>query len=109
MKTYIISDFVGIIDDITIKNQKIFYSVEHILSKIEDKFGECYNKKFVEDLVNQIDYLYLKLDDFEFSKFEIEINLKVKKFNEIKFSYYADEFCGIEEFNSNISKGIYNL
>ncbi|MCL4582990.1 hypothetical protein KST10_07395 [Fusobacterium animalis] len=109
MKTYIISDFVGIIDDIIIKNQKIFYSVEHILSKIEDKFGECYNKKFVEDLVNQIDYLYLKLDDFEFSKFEIEINLKVKKFNEIKFSYYGDEFYGIEEFNNNISKGIYNL
>ena len=109
MKTYIISDFVGIIDNIIIKNQKIFYSVEHILSKIEDKFGECYNKKFVEDLVNQIDYLYLKLDDFEFSKFEIEINLKVNKFNEIKFSYYGDEFYGIEEFNNNISKGIYNL
>ena len=109
MEAKIIQEFKGMINNVSIKNEKLFYCIEYILSRIENKFGECFNKKFVEDLVNQIDYLYLKLDDFEFSKFEIEINLKVKKFNEIKFSYYGDEFYGIEEFNNNISKGIYNL
>ncbi len=51
MKIEIISDFIGRINNIVIKDKRIFYSVEYILSKIENKFGECYNKKFIEDLV----------------------------------------------------------
>jgi len=109
MKIEIISDFIGRINNIVIKDKRIFYSVEYILSKIENKFGECYNKKFIEDLVEQLNYLDLKIENFEFSKFELEINLDVKSFKEIKFKYYINEFYGIKEFNDNISRKMYSL
>ena len=55
MKIEIISDFIGRINNIVIKDKRIFYSVEYILSKIEkdfkEKYENIYNKKFIEDLV----------------------------------------------------------
>jgi len=53
--------------------------------------------------------LDLKIENFEFSKFELEINLDVKSFKEIKFKYYINEFYGIKEFNDNISREMYSL
>ena len=37
MKIEIISDFIGRINNIVIKDKRIFYSIEYILSKIENK------------------------------------------------------------------------
>ncbi|WP_405354506.1 hypothetical protein [Fusobacterium polymorphum] len=56
-----------------------------------------------------MDYLDSKVENFEFSKFELEINLNVKSFKEIKFKYYTNELYGIKEFNDNISSGLYSL
>ena len=109
MKAEIISDFIGKIDKIVIKDKRIFYSVEYILARIENKFGKCYNKKFIKELSEQLDYLDSKVENFEFSKFELEINLNVKSFKEIKFKYYTNELYGIKEFNDNISSGLYSL
>ena len=50
MEAKIIQEFKGILNNVLIENEKLYYCIEYILSKIEDKFGECFNKKFVEDL-----------------------------------------------------------
>ena len=47
MKAVIVSDFIGIINDVVIEEKRIYYSIEYILSKIEKKFGQCYNKRFI--------------------------------------------------------------
>ena len=109
MKAVIVSDFIGIINDVVIEEKRIYYSIEYILSKIEKKFCQCYNKRFINDLVDQLNYLYLKLEQFDFSKFEIGMNLGVKTFNELKFDYDENDFYGIKEFNNNIFNGVYNL
>lgn len=109
MKAVIVSDFIGIINDVVIEDKRIYYSIEYILSRIENKFGQCYNKKFINDLLHQLNYLYLKLEDFDFSKFELGVNFDVKTFNELKFKYDENDFYGIEEFNDNIFNGVYNL
>ena len=103
MKAVIVSDFIGIINDVVIEDKRIYYSIEYILSRIENKFGQCYNKKFINDLLHQLNYLYLKLEQFDFSKFELGVNFDVKTFNEL------NDFYGIEEFNDNIFNGVYNL
>lgn len=109
MKAVIVSDFIGIINDVVIEDKRMYYSIEYILSRIENEFGQCYNKKFINDLVHQLNYLYLKLEQFDFSKFEIGMNFGVKTFNELKFDYDENDFYGIKEFNNNIFNGVYNL
>ena len=90
MKAVIVSDFIGIINDVVIEDKRMYYSTEY-------------------DLVHQLNYLYLKLEQFDFSKFEIGMNLDVKTFNELKFDYDENDFYGIKEFNNNIFNGVYNL
>ena len=44
MEAKIIQEFKGMINNVSIKNEKLYYCIEYILSRIENKFGECFNK-----------------------------------------------------------------
>ena len=85
MEAKIIQEFKGIINNVLIKNEKMYYCIEYILSRIENKFGECFNKKFVENLKLTLDYLYYKNEYFSFEEFERGINYDVDKFKNLVF------------------------
>ncbi len=110
MKTEIIQEFKGVINGIEIEDRNIFYSMEFILEQIERKFGECYNDKFVEDLIATIDKLYSKCDDFTFNTLESEFYnciYNADKFENIEFDYYGSHWM-IEILNDRLKAGEYN-
>ena len=53
MQTNIESKFKGYINSIEFDKQKVFETLTYILIKIENKFGEIYTNKFIEDLRNE--------------------------------------------------------
>lgn len=108
MEAKIIQEFKGIINDVLIENEKIYYCIEYILSKIEDKFGECFNKKFVEDLKITLNKLYYKNEYFYFEDFERKINFNVTNFKSLVFSYNYETY-GFESLNEGIFNGKYYI
>lgn len=52
MQTNIENKFKGYINSIEFDKQKLFETLTFILIKIENKFGEIYNDKFIVDLRN---------------------------------------------------------
>lgn len=103
MEAKIIQEFKGMLNNVLIKNEKVYYCIEYILSRIENKFGECFNKKFVEDLKLTLDYLYYKNEYFSFEEFERDINYDVDKFKNLVFEYNCETY----DFE-NLNKGIFN-
>lgn len=110
MESKINQEFNGNINNIQFNDKNNFYSTVFILEYINDKFGEMYNDKFIEDLSNTIDRMYMKYDDFSYSELENEFSDCVDKannFNDIKFTYYGSDWK-IESLNESIAKGEYN-
>lgn len=108
MEAKIIQGFKDMLNNVLIENEKIFYCIEYILSKIEDKFGECFNKKFVEDLKLTLDYLYYKNEYFSFEEFEREIDFDVDSFKRLVFRYNYETY-GFESLNEGIFNGKYDI
>ncbi|CAM3108345.1 hypothetical protein STFE110948_02510 [Streptobacillus felis] len=109
MKSEIINKFLGTINGVEITNEIIYYSTEFLLEQIENKFGEIYNKEFVEDLSNTIETMYLKYDEFSFSDLENEFYYCIKRadnFNDIQFEYFGLDWK-ITDLNESISEGKY--
>ena len=88
------------------KNYIIVLSI--FLSKIEDKFGECFNKKFVEDLKITLNKLYYKNEYFYFEDFEREIDFDVDSFKRLVFRYNYETYC-FESLNKGIFNGKYDI
>ena len=108
MEAKIIQGFKGMLNNVLIENEKIFYCIAYILSKIEDKFGECFNKKFIEDLKITLNKLYYKNEYFYFEDFEREIEFDVESFKRLVFRYNYETYC-FESLNEGIFNGKYNI
>lgn len=111
MDIKMISKFKGTINDVEFNNENTFYSVEFLLHKIEDKYGTCYNDKFIEDLRDTIDVMNYKYEEFSYSELEREFYEDIEnssKFNEIAFSYYGSDWK-IEELNKSIAENEYDI
>lgn len=108
MEAKIIQEFKGMLNNVLIENEKIFYCIEYILSKIEDKFGECFNKKFIEDLKITLDKLYYKNEYFYFEDFEREIDFDVYDFKRLVFKYNCETY-DFENLNKEIFNGKYDI
>ena len=96
------------LNNVLIENEKIFYCIEYILSKIEDKFGECFNKKFIEDLKITLNKLYYKNEYFYFEDFEREIEFDVESFKRLVFRYNYETY-GFESLNEANINGKYDI
>ena len=105
MEAKIVQEFKGVINNVSIKNEKLFYCIEYILSRIENKFGECFNKKFVEDLKITLDNLYYKNEYFYFER---EINFDVDSFKRLVFRYNYETY-GFDSLNEGIFNGKYDI
>ena len=108
MEAKIIQGFKGMLNNVLIENEKIFYCIEYILSRIENKFGECFNKKFVEDLKITLNKLYYKNEYFYFEDFEREIEFDVESFKRLVFRYNYETY-GFESLNEGIFNGKYDI
>ena len=109
MESKVIQQFLGEIDGIKFDKENVYYSSEHILSKIEEKFGSVYNKEFVEELRDTINTLNLKYDEFSFDTLENDFSNCIDEANEfknIKFTYYGDDWK-IEMLNEGIENNEY--
>ena len=105
MESKVIQQFLGEIDGVEFDKENVYYSSEHILSKIEEKFGSVYNKEFVEELRDTINTLNLKYDEFSFDTLENDFSNCIDEANEfknIKFTYYGDDWK-IEMLNEGIT------
>ena len=103
MQTNIESKFKGYINTIEFDKQKVFEILTYILIKIENKFGEIYNDKFIEDLRNEFNILeeimsYEDIYNINIILNEISLNINnATKFEELKltkspfFKYIEDD------------------
>ena len=110
MKARIIQEFKGKINEIEFDDKNIYSSVEFILGSIEDKFGEIYNDKFIIDLKETIERVYLKYDEFSFEVLENDFSSCIEeadKFEDIEFLYYESNWK-IERLNDNIKNKLYS-
>lgn len=92
MQTNIESKFKGYINSIEFDKQKVFESLTYILIKIENKFGEIYTNKFIEDLRNEFNILeeimsYEDIYNINIILNEISLNINnATKFEELKLT-----------------------
>lgn len=103
MQTNIESKFKGYINSIEFDKQKVFETLTYILIKIENKFGEIYTNKFIEDLRNEFNILeeimsYEDIYNINIILNEISLNTNnATKFEELKltkspfFKYIEDD------------------
>ena len=103
MQTKIESKFKGYINSIEFDKQKVFETLTYILMKIENKFGEIYTNKFIEDLRNEFNILeeimsYEDIYNINIILNEISLNINnATKFEELKltkspfFKYIEDD------------------
>lgn len=109
MKTNIESKFKGYINSIEFDNQKVFGTLTYILIKIENKFGEIYNDKFIEDLRNEFNILeeimsHEDIYNINIILNEISVNINnTTKFEELKLTK-SPFFKYIED---HLSEGYY--
>ncbi|XGU46109.1 hypothetical protein ACEXAJ_07085 [Fusobacterium necrophorum subsp. funduliforme] len=111
MENKIIQEFQGEINGVVFDDKNIYYASQFILEKVEEKFGEVYNKDFVEDLRNTIETMEYKYDEFSFAILEddfYEAVKEAKSFNEIEFSYYGSDWK-IDFLNENIKNNKYEI
>lgn len=111
MENKIIQEFQGEINGVVFDDKNIYYASQFILEKVEEKFGEVYNKDFVEDLRDIIETMEYKYDEFSFAILEDDFYKAVKEaksFNEIEFSYYGSDWK-IDYLNENIKNNKYEI
>ena len=111
MECNIIQEFKGEIGGVEFDDKNIYYASQFILEKIEDKFGEVYNREFIKDLRDTIETMEYKYDEFSFAILEddfYEVVKEAKSFNEIKFSYYGSDWK-IDNLNENIKNNKYEI
>ncbi|ASG28762.1 MULTISPECIES: hypothetical protein [Fusobacterium] len=111
MECNIIQEFKGEIGGVEFDDKNIYYASQFILEKIEDKFGEVYNREFIKDLRDTIETMEYKYDEFSFAILEddfYEAVKEAKSFNEIKFSYYGSDWK-IDNLNENIKNNKYEI
>lgn len=70
MKSEILQNFKAVINTIVFTDEMNYTSTEYILDKIEEKFGEIYTDKFIEELSYAIERVSVKCDDFAYSELE---------------------------------------
>lgn len=110
MEYKINQEFHGTINKIDIYDKNNFYATLFVLEQIHNKFGEIFNDKFITDLSDTIERMYLKYDSFNYGELENEFSFSVEeadKFEDIKFEYYGSDWK-IESLNESIAKGEYN-
>lgn len=111
MKNEVVHEFLGLVNNIEITDENIYFSLIYLLEAIEDKFGEVYNDDFVKDLSICIETLYFKYDIFSFVELEEEFDDCIQTalyFEDIEFQYYGNDWK-IEWFNQKIKDGEYTL
>ncbi len=111
MENKIIQEFQGEINGVVFDDKNIYYASQFILEKIEERFGEVYNKEFIEDLRDTIETMEYKYDEFSFAILEddfYEAVKEAKSFNEIEFTYYGSDWK-IDYLNENIKNNKYEL
>lgn len=91
MEAEVIQHFKGKINGVIINEEGTFYATRAVLDSIEEKFGECYNQKFVKTLSDTI---------YDVSSSYVE---KAKSFSEIKFNYLGNDWK-IEFLNKELGK-----
>jgi len=86
MESKVIQQFLGEIDGVEFDKENVYYSSEHILSKIEEKFGNVYNKEFVKELKKSKIKLSLK-EEMEWEEIFLENKEEAEKIkNEIEMT-----------------------
>ncbi len=111
MENKIIQEFQGEINSVVFDDRNTYYASQFILEKIEEKFGEVYNREFIEDLRNTINDMKYKYDEFSFAILENDFYgavEKAKHFNEIRFLYYGNDWR-IDDLNENIKNNKYEI
>lgn len=99
-------EFIGEIEGIEIKDQKLYHSLDFMLEMIENKFGKCYNHEFIRDLIAIIEKLNYKYGDFNYSQLESELDLEASSFEEMEFTYeYSDYY--LVDLNKDLKLGKY--
>lgn len=110
MESKINQEFQGTINNVSFCDKDNFYATLFVLEQIHTKWDEIFNDKFINDLSDTIERMYLKYDSFSYSEVENEFSNCVEKadnFNDIKFTYYGSDWK-IESLNESIAKGEYN-
>ncbi len=108
MESKIIQEFVGLINDIEITNEKTYYSILYILEQIENKFGECYTNEFIKDLNSCIEIAYQKYEYFDYAIFEESIDIgNTDNFKDLIFNYDGLTYR-FNQLNENLKSGKYN-
>ena len=97
MEAKIIQEFKGILNNVLIENEKLYYCIEYILSKIEDKFDL---KKFVSSGKYSING-NLKVSALDYWNF---LNLQCKP--DIFLSYFNLRYNILGEFTVKPSERI---
>lgn len=106
MTATILQHFCGVIEGVQIYKENLFYSVEYLLEQIEEYFGKCYTKKFIEDLAYSMEKAYFGWEHFQWSEFEQGISFQGKHFETLHFQYLGfDRY--FEELNQNLQAGLY--
>ena len=106
MEAEVIQHFKGKINGVIINEEGTFYATRAVLDSIEEKFGECYNQKFVKTLSDTIYDISSSYDEYSQSVLEYEFMNSVEKarsFPEIKFNYLGNDWK-IETLNKELGK-----
>ena len=97
MKRKIIRTFRGKINGIVFNNSEIFRIRTYILTGVEDRFGECYNKLFVKNMRDAIEAIWFGGGP-DLDKVKSEFAKSIKEADSFK-----DIFFRLEGFNDRIS------
>lgn len=111
MKTIILQEFKGKINNIEINDKNTFYSTEYILEKIEEKFGECYNDEFIKKLALIIERAEFKFEYFDRTELENEFVENIDNantFKDIQFTYCGSDWK-FEVINEEIKNGKFEI
>lgn len=106
MEAEVIQHFKGKINGVIINEEGTFYATRVVLESIEERFGECYNQKFVKTLSDTIYDVSSSYDEYSQSVLEYEFMNSVEKaksFPEIKFNYLGNDWK-IETLNKELGK-----
>lgn len=109
MRAKVISNFYASINTVTFNKEDVYDSCYFILEKLESKFGEVYNQRFIEKLKNVIETMYLKYEDFNFAQLESDFCdciEKAQNFHDIKFLYAGSDWK-ISSFNEEIKTNLF--
>lgn len=120
MKCNTISEFNGVINDITFDDKNIYLATKLLIKEIEDRFKikteKAKYKEFVEQLVGKVatitTYMYA-MDVITYNDipniFLVDI-IKAKRFEDIKFDEFRKFICSVGDYCINVSYGyVHNL